>query len=395
MSFKSAGVLYPAVCLPKMPRSLKSAESESREPLSYATVANASGYNRGLFWLALLTALATVPLIFLGGQVTTRQAGLSVPDWPNSYGYNMWLFPPRLWTGGIFWEHTHRLKGTIVGFLAILLVIWAWKTEPRVWVRWLCYGILAAVVGQGVLGGLRVIWINLDLAIIHACTAQAFFAMVVFAVVVTSRWWHQAAFEPQLVNQPVGSSLIQLSIVTVLLIYGQLIAGAVMRHNDAGLAIPGVLVYGKLLPPATQVDLDRINQERVWQMHREEVSFFQLWTHFIHRAGAVLVTAAVLLLVGLILARYRRHGALVRPAWVLLVLLIAQVTLGVLTIYYGQRGGLKPYEITSLHVVIGALVLVETVVILTRAARLRYLIGDAGSAGDAPPVDSAPALQGI
>ena len=156
----------------------------------------AAQHSRLLHWLAILTFVTTVPLIFLGGQVTTRQAGLSVPDWPNSYGYNMWLFPPSLWKGGILWEHTHRLVATLVGFLSILLSICAWKVERRKWARWTCYSVLAAVIFQGVLGGLRVIWTNLDLAIVHACVAQAFFCLEVFACVVTSRFWIKAAQVP-------------------------------------------------------------------------------------------------------------------------------------------------------------------------------------------------------
>src|SRR2546421_11534933 len=104
---------------------------------------NGSSYNPALHWLALLTACATFPLIFMGGLVTSHQAGMSVPDWPNSYGYNMFLFPPRLWIGGILYEHTHRLMGTVVGMLSIGLAIIAWKTEPRKWARWLAYSVLA------------------------------------------------------------------------------------------------------------------------------------------------------------------------------------------------------------------------------------------------------------
>src|SRR5437660_5701730 len=92
-------------------------------------------HNRTLHFIALLTACATFPLIFMGGLVTSHGAGISVPDWPNSYGYNMFLFPPRLWIGGILYEHTHRLMGTIVGMLSIALCILAWKTEPRRRVR--------------------------------------------------------------------------------------------------------------------------------------------------------------------------------------------------------------------------------------------------------------------
>src|SRR5437764_9358397 len=88
-------------------------------------------YNPALHWIALLTAAATLLLIFMGGLVTSHQAGMSVPDWPNSYGYNMFLFPPKLWIGGILYEHTHRLMGTVVGILSIALAATAWRTEIR------------------------------------------------------------------------------------------------------------------------------------------------------------------------------------------------------------------------------------------------------------------------
>src|SRR5947207_12396113 len=92
-------------------------------------------YHPWLHRVALLTAVATFPLIFMGGLVTSHQAGMSVPDWPNSYGYNMFLFPPRLWVGNILYEHTHRLMGSVVGMLSIVLALVAWRTEQRRWVR--------------------------------------------------------------------------------------------------------------------------------------------------------------------------------------------------------------------------------------------------------------------
>src|ERR1700755_2440280 len=116
--------------------------------------------------LALLTAVATFPLIFMGGLVTSHGAGMSVPDWPNSYGYNMFTFPPSKWIGGIFYEHTHRLMGTGVGLVLIAMVVIAWKVEKRKWVRWLSAAVLGAVILQGILGGLRVVLVKLDLAIV-------------------------------------------------------------------------------------------------------------------------------------------------------------------------------------------------------------------------------------
>src|SRR5215212_1997748 len=149
-------------------------------------------YSPTLHRLALLTAIATFPLIFMGGLVTSHGAGMSVPDWPNSYGYNMFLFPPSKWVGGIFYEHTHRLMGTVVGMLSIVLCVQAWRTDRRRHVRWLATAVLGAVIFQGVLGGLRVVLVKLDLAIVHACFAQAFFCLSALASVVTSKWWMQA-----------------------------------------------------------------------------------------------------------------------------------------------------------------------------------------------------------
>src|SRR5689334_2500649 len=109
-------------------------------------------------WLArfaVLTALATLALIALGGLVTSHGVGMSVPDWPTTYGYNMFLFPVSKWVGGIFYEHTHRLAASLVGFLTLILAVWLWLKESRAWLRWLGIFALFAVVLQGVLGGLR------------------------------------------------------------------------------------------------------------------------------------------------------------------------------------------------------------------------------------------------
>src|SRR4249919_2471764 len=107
---------------------------------------------------ARYVAASTVLLILAGSLVTSTASGLSVPDWPTTYGQNMFTFPPSKWVGGIFYEHGHRLIASTVGFLTIILAAWLWKQDPRRWVKWLGVSALGAVLAQGLLGGLTVLF---------------------------------------------------------------------------------------------------------------------------------------------------------------------------------------------------------------------------------------------
>jgi heme a synthase len=327
---------------------------------------NAVRHNTPLHTVALLTVIATFPLIFMGGLVTSHGAGMSVPDWPNSYGYNMFTFPPSMWVGGIFYEHTHRLMGTVVGMLSIALTVVAWKVETRRWVRWLASGVLAAVIVQGVLGGLRVVMVELNLAIVHACFAQAFFCLAAFTAIVTSRWWIGGSDRLLPTETSSARRLLVLAAVSVAVVYLQLIVGATMRHYGAGLAIPDLpLAYGKLVPPVNDSQLAEINSYRSWTLHEKPVTLTQVWLHFGHRIGAVVVSAVVIS-AGLVAVRWhRRHSRLLRPAIAMLILLVVQVTLGVLTVLMK-----KPADIASAHVAVGALTLVACFTLTVRTARL-------------------------
>jgi cytochrome c oxidase assembly protein subunit 15 len=161
--------------------------------------------------------------------------------------------------------------------------------------------------------------------------------------------------------------LIWLGVITVAAIYGQLIVGATMRHYQAGLAIPDVpLAYGKVLPPTNQAALDAINWQRVrMEPSLPAVSLEQVWLHFGHRLGAVLVSILILALAGMVVRRYRMHPRLVRPALLLVLLLAVQLTLGILTVLLR-----KPADVASSHVAVGALVLVTAFVLTARATRL-------------------------
>ncbi|HEX9879152.1 MAG TPA: COX15/CtaA family protein [Candidatus Binatia bacterium] len=182
----------------------------------------------GTHGLALVTAWATAALLFIGGLVTSKGVGLAVPDWPTTFGHNMFLFPWSGMVGGVFYEHGHRLFASGVGLLTASLALVLWVRESRAWVRWL--GVLAfiLVVLQGVLGGLRVVLLEQVLAVIHGCLAQTFFALMVSLALFTSEEWRGAPGRARLTE---GASLRRLALLTVGFIYLQVVLGAVLRFT--------------------------------------------------------------------------------------------------------------------------------------------------------------------
>ncbi len=335
--------------------------------------AQTPAFNRGLHRIAILLAVATAVLIFMGGLVTSYEAGLAVPDWPDSLDHNMFLLPPSMWQGGVFYEHTHRLMGSLVGMIAIALVAWAWATRTRKSLRILSLAILAAVILQGVLGGLRVIWINLDLAIVHACVAQAFFCLTALNVAMSSRWWAlhtQQAIVPHTPGAPLARGIVTMAALLTAVIFIQLIVAATMRHHKAGLAIPDFpTAYDGLLPPTDAATLDRINAWRATQhdLNYQTVTMGQVWIHFTHRILAVLIVILAAELAIRLFRRFRHLHLLVRPTLILAALIVTQFTLGIATILLRRHP-----EVASLHVV-GALCLFTAFTIATRAIRLRGL----------------------
>src|SRR5688572_17979306 len=155
-----------------------------------------SNNNPWLHRFAVLTAVATLFLICVGGIVTSKGVGLAVPDWPSTFGYNMFFFPFSKWVGGVFYEHSHRLVASGVGLLTTILAVWLWLKESRRWLRWLGIGAFLAVVLQGVLGGLRVVLFKDELGIVHATLGQLFFVLTCSIALFTSRWWPKAQALP-------------------------------------------------------------------------------------------------------------------------------------------------------------------------------------------------------
>ena len=199
-------------------------------------------------------------MIVAGGLVTSTGSGLAVPDWPTSYGWNMFTFPMQHMVGGIFYEHGHRLIASGVGFLTVILALWIWKAEPRRWMRVLGFTALAAVCVQGILGGITVLYfLPTPVSTAHAGLAQIFFCLTIAIALFTSRGWTGPRHEP------VDDRMLRLvATTTTAFIYLQILVGATMRHSEAGLAIPDFpLVFGGLVPPAVDsADRDSFRASR-------------------------------------------------------------------------------------------------------------------------------------
>jgi cytochrome c oxidase assembly protein subunit 15 len=218
--------------------------TEIAEPFAPPRVppARPASYRPGPHRVALFAAAFTWPLLFVGGLVTTYRVGMAVPDWPATFGINMFLY--NFWNAawGVFIEHGHRLYGSAVGFACIVLAVWFTMSERRGSLVALGWFALLAVIAQGVLGGLRVRWNSTALAAVHGCTAQAFFGLMVALCVLTGRLWFKA--EP-LVPDP--ARLRRRSVVNLALIYAQVVLGALLRHYEIGLEWHSLLALGVLV----------------------------------------------------------------------------------------------------------------------------------------------------
>jgi cytochrome c oxidase assembly protein subunit 15 len=371
-------------------------------------------------WLhrfAALTALATLGLVVIGGLVTSHGVGMAVPDWPTSYGYNMFALPVSLWlTGGVFHEHTHRLWASCVGVLVVVLTRWLggrkacvpllaiglgeilagwlllrlgadWKGTGHflagiggvvllggaVWVNnapsakplpvlgWVAFVLVQL---QGLLGGLRVVLdaqivadvrLGTAFGIVHGCLGQAFLVLLCVIALLTSRWWRERRTIRQV--ETVGDgALSRLFVAATILIFVQLMIGATMRHQHAGLAIPDFpLAYGTVWPDTSAEAIARYNQQRVEITAANAITSFQIWLQMIHRLMAIAVLAGV----AYVTWQARRMNApshLRRVAAIWLGLILVQVGLGAWTIWSN-----KAADVATGHVLVGALSLVTGV----------------------------------
>jgi cytochrome c oxidase assembly protein subunit 15 len=299
-------------------------------------------YNRALHGFAVFTACATFLLIIAGALVTSNDAGLSVPDWPTSFGSLYKI--PRL-VGGVKFEHTHRMIAQFVGFLTIILAVWTWRGDRRRWVRYFGVGALVAVIVQGILGGLTVrFFLPPSISSAHAALAQTFFCIAVAMALFTGRRWPEE--NTQLEVDSHRPRLMTLAWASVFVLYVQLFAGAMFRHH--GLS---------------------------W------------WPHVLNAPVVAMVLTWTAIRA---LSQHATIDGIRRPAIIMLSLLIAQLCLGFVAFVTRVAWGHDPVQpelpmviSTVAHVAVGALLLATTVVLAIQVWRhLPAVLAQPVSAGD-------------
>ena len=202
---------------------------EARNSSAQASASGLAAVHR----VALFGAIATFLLIVVGGLVTSKGAGMSVPDWPTTYGYNMFLFPYSKWVGGIFWEHSHRLLASGIGFITLILAAVTFWKDRRGWVRGLAVLAVVAVIAQGIIGGLRVTLYKDQIGIFHAALAQSFLGILMVITAVTGKGFLAGSWY----DDRAAASIRWLVVAGLILTYFQLGVAATIRHQHAPLAI--------------------------------------------------------------------------------------------------------------------------------------------------------------
>ncbi len=370
---------------------------------------NAEGaYNSRFYWFAVFTAAATLALIGSGGIVTSKGVGMAVPDWPNTYGYNMFFFPLSQWIGGVFWEHSHRLAGAGVGLLTVLLAVWSfgrsggrlflccflapllglggvlcfvwaeaqvqdgillaslgafagigglfWPCCPAAPRRIRCLAGIAvvSVIGQGVLGGLRVRLMQDEIGIVHAAVAHLFFVLVVMIALFASRWWmnRESQAAAMLKTRAAGWMLAAVAAV----IFGQLLLGAAMRHQHDGLPVSGFpLSEGRFWPLADEASIKSANEARDRTADYRDFPAITRGHILLYRGHLVLALA---IFIAALLLFFFRKRVVPKDHWLANLLAVwflficVQGLLGAATIWSN-----KAADIATLHVVFGALAL--------------------------------------
>ena len=283
-----------------------------------------------IVWLQRLsktTVFCTLFLIFVGALVKSHEVGLSVPDWPTTYGKQMFSFPLSDMVGGIFYEHGHRMMATFVGFITLVQAICLGFSNQQSWIKKAAYASLLLVIIQGIFGGITVLFfLPPAISIIHGVLAQTFFiCTIVIAYGISNE-------RSQRIEVKESFEIRKYSLILLVMVYIQLILGALMRHTASGLAIPDFpTMGGTWIPTFSETMINNINVI-LFDMDIDMVNRYQVIIHFTHRLGALIISSTI----GYFLYR---HGHLIKKnkivmntiRWIV-ILLLFQLALGVFTV---------------------------------------------------------------
>ena len=307
----------------------------------------------------LATLAATFVLLCSGGLVTSKGVGMSVPDWPTTYGYNMFFFPFSSWVGGIFHEHLHRLIASGIGLMTMILTVSTLAVEPRRWVKNLAVIAFIAVCTQGLLGGLRVSLFKNEIGIFHGMLAQSFFCLLGILTVSTSPRFLRGNWDLFLPHP----FLKKIVLLATALIFAQLALGASMRHAHLGLSIPDFpLAYGNILPETSAPTIEKINEARLADSQMPTTAA-QIWLQMAHRTMAFVILGVVAAVAALTFSNPIARAA---SAWgaIWLAMILCQVALGAWTVWSN-----KAADVATAHMALGALSLVVGVIFTFRLFR--------------------------
>ncbi len=307
-----------------------------------------------------ILCILTLFLIFLGGLVKSTESGLSVPDWPTTYGKFMFAFPLDQMVGGIKYEHTHRMLASIVGLLTLVLAVWLWKSPVSLWIKRLGLIAFLTVMAQGILGGLTVkYFLPVWLSMMHGVLAQTFLLILIMIAYGLSKE-HQ--YRRQL-DDAVDGKWIRFILIFTGMLYIQLILGNWMRHTQSGLAIPDFpTMGGAIIPTMNQAMLDHINAWR-FENNLEPVTKLQIYIHLLHRIWAFLILLKLMYINYMAYQKYLGRPLVMKTLFLLNLTVAVQIMLGISTVLFK-----KEVIVTTFHVTGGAIVLALSFILLLRSS---------------------------